>query len=75
MLYPRGLIADLPDGPEFAARKQRFAELDGLQPGWQVELRQVAGQPHAVHQPQHGGRGEGDPAHLRLKLQLWLRQT
>jgi hypothetical protein len=37
-LYPRGCIADLPE--EFATRKERFAELDQLQPGWTVELRQ-----------------------------------
>jgi hypothetical protein len=37
VLYPRGSIADLPE--EFATRKERFAELDHLQPGWQVELR------------------------------------
>jgi hypothetical protein len=36
VLYPRGSIADLPE--EFATRKERFAELDQLQPGWQVEL-------------------------------------
>jgi hypothetical protein len=36
MLYPRGCIADLPE--EFATRKERFAELDQLQQGWQVEL-------------------------------------
>jgi hypothetical protein len=36
VLYPRGCIADLPE--EFATRKERFAELDQLQPGWQVEL-------------------------------------
>ena len=37
MVYPRGSIAGLPDG--HASRRERFAELDGLQPGWQVELR------------------------------------
>jgi hypothetical protein len=31
----------------FAARRARFADLDGLQPGWRVELR---------------GRGGGDDA-------------
>jgi hypothetical protein len=36
VLYPRGCIADLPE--DFATRKERFAELDQLQPGWQVEL-------------------------------------
>ncbi|KAF8060050.1 Sbds [Scenedesmus sp. PABB004] len=36
VLYARGSVAGLPD--EFASRRERFAELDGLQPGWQVEL-------------------------------------
>lgn len=33
----RGSIAGLPD--EHASRRERFAELDTLQPGWTVELR------------------------------------
>lgn len=33
----RGSIAGLPE--EHASRKERFAELDTLQPGWEVELR------------------------------------
>eukprot|EP00879_Flechtneria_rotunda_P017508 GHRR01018357.1.p1 GENE.GHRR01018357.1~~GHRR01018357.1.p1 ORF type:complete len:342 (+),score=143.17 GHRR01018357.1:1083-2108(+) len=37
VLYVRGPIAGLPD--EYASRKERFAELDQLHPGWQVELR------------------------------------
>ena len=37
MVYPKGSIAGLPD--EHASRRERFAELDELQPGWQVELR------------------------------------
>lgn len=36
VMYARGPIADLPD--EHASRRERFAELDDLQPGWQVEL-------------------------------------
>ncbi|BDA40780.1 Ribosome maturation protein SBDS [Coccomyxa sp. Obi] len=36
VVYARGSIADLPD--EHASRRERFAELDNLQPGWQVEL-------------------------------------
>lgn len=37
VLYARGSIGGLPE--EFASRKERFAELDQLQQGWQVELR------------------------------------
>jgi hypothetical protein len=37
VLYARGLIEGLPQ--EYASRKERFAELDQLQAGWQVELR------------------------------------
>lgn len=37
VLYAKGSIAGLPE--EFASRKERFAELDQLQAGWQVELR------------------------------------
>jgi hypothetical protein len=33
----RGSVAGLPD--EHASRRERFAELDTLQPGWTVELR------------------------------------
>ena len=36
-VYPRGPVAGMPD--EHASRRGRFAELDELQPGWQVELR------------------------------------
>ena len=36
-VYPRGPVAGIPD--EHASRRERFAELDELQPGWQVELR------------------------------------
>lgn len=37
ILYPQGLIAGLPE--EFDSRRERFAELDSLQPGWTLELR------------------------------------
>ena len=37
VVYQRGPVAQLPD--EHASRRDRFAELDDLQPGWQVELR------------------------------------
>jgi ribosome maturation protein SDO1 len=38
LLYARGPIARLPEA--HASRRERFAELDALQPGWTVELRQ-----------------------------------
>lgn len=37
VVYPRGAVAQLPE--EHASRRERFAELDDLQPGWTVELR------------------------------------
>ena len=36
MVYARGGIAELPE--EHASRRERFAELDSLQAGWEVEL-------------------------------------
>ena len=37
VVYPRGSISGLPEA--HATRKERFVELDDLQPGWEVELR------------------------------------
>jgi hypothetical protein len=37
VVFARGPIADLPDA--HASRRERFAELDAMMPGWQVELR------------------------------------
>ncbi len=37
MVYPRGPVGGLPEA--HATRRERFSELDALQPGWQVELR------------------------------------
>lgn len=37
VLYAQGPIAGIPE--EFASRKERFMELDQLQPGWEVELK------------------------------------
>lgn len=37
VIYPKGPIEGLPDA--HPSRRERFAELDSLQPGWQVELR------------------------------------
>lgn len=37
VVYHRGPITGIPD--DYASRKERFAELDQLEAGWQVELR------------------------------------
>lgn len=37
VVYAKGPISDIPE--QYASRKERFAELDTLQPGWTVELR------------------------------------
>ena len=37
VIYPRGSIAGLPEA--HVSRRDRFLELDELQPGWEVELR------------------------------------
>ena len=41
LLYARGPISGLPE--EFSSRRERFAELDALQEGWQVELSRRRG--------------------------------
>jgi len=41
VLYPRGPISGMPD--EYAARRERFAEIDELQQGWTVELQTKGG--------------------------------
>lgn len=38
VVFQRGAIADIPD--EFASRRDRFSEIDELQPGWTVQLKQ-----------------------------------
>ncbi len=37
VLYAAGPVAGVPE--RYEARRERFAELDMLQPGWRVELR------------------------------------
>lgn len=46
VVHARGSIAGLPD--EHASRRERFAELDELQPGWEVELRRKGDTVEAV---------------------------
>ena len=46
VLYAAGPVAGMPE--RYAARRERFAELDRLQPGWRVELRGRRGGDDAV---------------------------
>lgn len=41
ILVPRGPISELPE--EYASRKERFADIDTYEPGWEVELRSREG--------------------------------
>jgi len=41
VVYPRGPVGGLPE--EHASRRERFAELDQLQAGWEVELQARGG--------------------------------
>ncbi len=51
VLY-RGSVGGLPD--EHASRRERFAELDGLQPGWEVELKNKGSTVEAVFYAPNG---------------------
>mmetsp|Transcript_13793 Transcript_13793/g.29761 ORF Transcript_13793/g.29761 Transcript_13793/m.29761 type:complete len:405 (+) Transcript_13793:177-1391(+) len=52
VVYPRGPIAELPEA--HASRKERFAELDTLQAGWEVELRNKGSTVEAVFYAPNG---------------------
>ncbi len=69
VLYPRGPLAALPE--EHASRKERFAELDSLQPGWTVELRsREEGSPvEAIFYSPEGQRVGAFAAARRMALQ------
>lgn len=41
ILYSRGPVTQLPD--EFSSRRDRFSEIDDLQPGWTVQLQTKGG--------------------------------
>lgn len=56
VLYPRGPIAGMPD--EYAARKERFAEIDGLQDGWTVQLQTKGGSAEVLDAIFFGPDGE-----------------
>ncbi|MEW5297476.1 MAG: hypothetical protein WDW38_006309 [Sanguina aurantia] len=51
-VYPKGSIEGLPEA--HASRKERFAELDTLQAGWQVELRNKGDTVEAVFYAPNG---------------------
>lgn len=69
VIYPRGPLAALPE--EHASRKERFAELDRLQPGWTVELRsREEGSPiEAIFYSPEGQRVGAFAAARRMGLQ------
>jgi hypothetical protein len=67
VVYARGPVAGLPD--EFASRRERFEELDALQPGWQVELRERGGSVDAVFFAPSGERAGPFAAARRAALQ------
>lgn len=63
----RGLIAGIPDA--HASRKERFAELDTLQPGWEVELRSKGDTVEAVFYSPAGERVGAYANARRMALQ------
>jgi ribosome maturation protein SDO1 len=67
VVYERGPISELPE--EFASRRERFAELDGFQPGWLVELRERGDTVDAVFYSPAGERVGPFAAARRQALQ------
>ena len=59
----RGLIASMPDAHE--SRRERFKELDDLQPGWEVELRSKGEVVEAVFYAPGSGQKVGAFANAR----------
>ena len=72
MVYARGPIEGLPEA--FASRKERFAELDALQPGWLVELRERGDTVDAVFFSPAGERAGAFAAARRAALQ-WKQRA
>ena len=72
VVYARGPVAALPDA--FASRRERFAELDDLQPGWLVELRERGDSVDAVFFSPDGARAGPFAAARRQALQWKQRQ-
>ncbi len=56
VLYPRGPISGMPD--EYAARRERFAEIDELQEGWTVQLQTKGGSAEVLDAVFFGPGGE-----------------
>ncbi|KXZ48751.1 hypothetical protein GPECTOR_25g335 [Gonium pectorale] len=67
VVYPRGPVSDLPE--EHASRRERFAELDTLQPGWTVELRSKGDTVEAVFYHPSGERVGAFANARRMALQ------
>ncbi|GBF94191.1 hypothetical protein Rsub_07178, partial [Raphidocelis subcapitata] len=66
VVYARGPVSGLPE--EFASRRERFEELDALQPGWQVELRERGDSVDAVFYSPAGARAGPFAAARRAAL-------
>jgi ribosome maturation protein SDO1 len=56
VLYPRGPISGMPE--EYAARRERFSEIDGLQEGWTVQLQTKGGSAEVLDAVFWGPAGE-----------------
>ncbi len=56
VLYPRGPISGMPE--EYAARRERFEEIDGLQEGWTVQLQTKGGSAEVLDAVFWGPAGE-----------------
>lgn len=63
VVYARGPIAGIPEA--HASRKERFAELDNLQPGWEVELKSKGDTVEAVFYAPGSGECVGAYANAR----------
>lgn len=72
VVYVRGSIARLPEA--HASRRERFSELDTLQPGWQVELRTKGDTVEAVFYSPSGQLVGSYAAARRMALQASKQQ-
>jgi len=72
VVYAKGPVADLPD--QFASRKERFIELDSLQPGWLVELVERGDSVDAVFYAPSGAKVGPFAAARRAALQWKQKQ-
>ncbi len=67
VLYAKGPVAGIPE--QYASRKERFAELDTLQPDWTVELRSRGETVDAVFYTPSGEKVGAYAAARRMALQ------